>query len=478
MRPSLYVHALRTARPRQLRARLLRPLRRRRFPAGPVPDFAAPGGALDLWRSAAFEPAALAGTGTERLRGFHAHYGEDVLRLAREGDAGAARAAMLAWIDANPPRPGDAWHPYPVATRAGNWIAALALVPEAGARRIEESLWRQLLHLERNVEDDILGNHVVRNARALALGGAAFGAPRLEEAAGALLERELPEQILADGGHYERSPVYHLVVLRDLLEIDASVPGSVPADVLERMRRFAAALSRPDGRPALFNDGTLDLAPALELPAAPEGLSVFPETGYAVWRREGIWLAFDCGPPSPPYLPAHAHADALSFQLWLGGRPVVVDPGMPTYEPGPERDWFRGTRAHSTVSVDGRDQFELWGAFRSGPLPRVELLEAGADGAVAAVRWPDGPRHERRLVLRDAVLELEDTLAGAGGRLLQSALPLAAEHQGIEGAGLPFVRESGVVSERLYERVPAPRLVLRGEAALPQHGLRWSIPLR
>ena len=373
MRPSLYLHALRTARPRQLRARALRPLARRRFPTGAPPPFEPPTGPIELWRSPAFENSPLAGTGAERLRGFHAQYGEDVLALARQGDVAGVRAGMLAWIAGNPPRPGDAWHPYPLSTRAGNWLAALALQPEAATSAVVESLWSQLLHLERNVEDDILGNHLIRNARALLLGAAAFGSARLLDAGGALLERELPEQVLSDGGHYERSPVYHLIVLRDLLEVEAAVPGSVPADVLERMRGFAAALARPDGQPALFNDGTLDLAPRLDLPPPPDGLSLFPETGYAVFRRNGVWLAFDCGPPAPPYLPAHAHADALSFQLWLDGEPVVVDPGMPTYEPGAERDWFRGTRAHSTVSIDGRDQFELWGAFRSGPLPRVEL---------------------------------------------------------------------------------------------------------
>ena len=42
-----------------------------------------------------------------------------------------ARAAMEAWIERHPPRPGDAWHPYPLSTRVGNWLAALALVPEA-----------------------------------------------------------------------------------------------------------------------------------------------------------------------------------------------------------------------------------------------------------------------------------------------------------------------------------------------------------
>jgi hypothetical protein len=477
VRPSLYLHALRTARPRQLRARALRPLARRRFPAGSPPQFEPPSGPIELWRSPAFEPQLLAGTGAERLRAFHAQYGEDVLALARQGEAEAARSAMLAWIDQNPPRPRDAWHPYPLSTRAGNWLAALALEPEAATSAVVESLWRQLLHLERNIEDDILGNHVIRNARAFLLGAAAFGSAGLLEAGSALLARELPEQVLSDGGHYERSPVYHLIVLRDLLEIEAAVPGSVPAEVIERMRRFAAALARPDGNPALFNDGTLDLSPRLDLPLPPEGLSLFPETGYAVVRRVGVWLAFDCGPPAPPYLPAHAHADALSFQLWLDGEPVVVDPGMPTYEPGPERDWFRGTRAHATVSVGGRDQFELWGAFRSGPLPRVELLEATEEHLEAAVSWTNGSRHIRALTINPDVLGVDDRIEGQGRTMVVSSLPLGTTPAGeILAEGLPIVRESRAVSERLFTATESSALVMEGELDLPGR-LGWRVAL-
>lgn len=469
MRPSLYLHALRTARTRQLRGRVRRPLTRRRFPDSPAPPLDAPATASALWRSAAFEVAELGGGGGERLRSFHAQYGEDVLALARAGDADGARAAMEDWIGREPPRPGDAWHPYPLSTRAGNWVAALALAPDAQTGRIRESLWRQLLHLERNVEDDILGNHVIRNARALVLGGAAFGAARLLDRGAALLARELPEQVLPDGGHYERSPVYHLVVLRDLLEVDAAQPGLVDAPLLDRMRAFAAALMRPDGNPALFNDGTLDLAPRLELPEPSGGLSVFPETGYAVWRAGGTWLAFDCGPPSPPYLPAHAHADAASFQLWLDGRPVVVDPGTFTYEPGADRDWFRGTRAHSTVAVDG-DQFQLWGAFRSGPLPRVELLEASERELAAAVTGRTGVRHERRIEL--GTLEVRDILHGRGRHEVESSLPLSP------GSGLSAsptaLREERRISERFYEQVGAPALVIRDEPTLPTE-LGWSL---
>ena len=280
--------------------------------------------------------------------------------------------------------------------------------------------------------------------------------------------------MLSDGGHYERSPVYHLIVLRDLLEVEAAVPGSVPADVIERMQRFAAGLARPDGQPALFNDGTLDLAPRLELPPPQEGLSVFPETGYAVWRRGGVWLAFDCGPPSPPYLPAHAHADALSFQLWLDGAPVVVDPGMPTYEQGAERDWFRGTRAHSTVSIDGRDQFELWGAFRSGPLPKVELVDAAPGLFEARLETAAGVTHERSIAIGDARIELEDRVGGGTGEI-ESALPLDGSPDSIAPQGsLRLERESRGIAERLFERREGAALVLRGRVA-PHETCGWVI---
>ena len=476
MRLGLYLHAARTARPIQLRTRALRPWTRRRFPISNPPVLHPVKGPAQLWRSEAFASVPLVGDGPERLRRFHHHYGEDVLGLARMGDEAAARAAVYGWVQANAPRAGDAWHPYPTSTRIGNWIAAATLLPGLADRLLGESLWRQLLHLSRNVEDDILGNHVIRNARALVLGGSAFGAQRLVEQGRTILDRELPVQVLPDGGHYERSPVYHLVVLRDLMEIEAAAPGSVAAGVLERMRSFGASLTRPDGRPALFNDGSLDGAPALDLPAPPDGLAVFPETGYAVWRRDDLWLAFDCGPPSPPYLPAHAHADALSFQLWLGGRPAVVDPGMLTYEPGPERDWFRGTRAHSTVAVDG-DQFELWGAFRSGPLPEVELLEASEHELVAAVT-SRGVRHERRIRLDGNELTIVDRLEGTGRRLVESSLPLAP---GIElsaaatGSG-PAMREPRRIAERFFEWVDAEALVVREERSLPAE-LGWTIAL-
>jgi hypothetical protein len=289
-----------------------------------------------------------------------------------------------------------------------------------------------------------------------------------------LLRRELPEQVLPDGGHYERSPVYHLIVLRDLLEMRVACGFAELDEPIERMRRFAAALARPDGAPALFNDGAIDLAPQLVLPSPPAGLTVFPDTGYAVVRNDRIWLAFDCGPPSPDFLPAHAHADALSFQLWIDDRPVVVDPGMSTYEAGAERDHLRSSAAHATVTIDGGSQFRPWGAFRTGPLPSVTILDQRDRNLAASVRWAGGVVHRRRIEWGESGLSVHDRVEGDGSHLVESRLPVAPEALTlIEG---DFEVEQGSWSERLFERRPLDVLVRRAAGSLPLE-LEWRIGL-
>ena len=116
--------------------------------------------------------------------------------------------------------------------------------------------------------------------------------------------------------------------------------------------------------PAIPADPGAPAAPDPELPDPPDGLAVLPDSGFVVAREGPLWLAFRCGPSAPDYLPAHAHADALSFQLWWRGRPVVADPGTYTYEPGKDRDWFRSTRARTrcarSISCVERSQTAGW----------------------------------------------------------------------------------------------------------------------
>jgi uncharacterized heparinase superfamily protein len=427
----------------------------------------------ELWRSPAFAPVALDPRGAgARLHAFHEHYGEDVLEAARAGDATRARDRIACWIAAHPPTPGDPWHPYVCSTRIGNWVAAVTLEPSVARPEAAQSIGRQLAYVAANVEDDILGNHVIRNARALVLGGIATGSGQLARRGLELLRRELPEQVLPDGGHYERSPVYHSIVLRDLLEVQAATSEPFLTTSIDRMRAFAAALARPDGAPALFNDGSLDLAPQLDLPAPAGGVTTFPDTGYVVVRSEGLWLAFDCGAAAPSFLPPHAHADALSFQLWLEGDPVVIDPGTWTYAAGPERDLLRSTHAHATVTVDGKSQFEPWGAFRAGPLPRVDLVAATERQATAVVHWPGGLVHRRRIRWEDDEVLVGDVVDGRGLHVVESRLPVAAgAAERVDGE---HEVERGLRSEVLFRREEGDVLVRRARGALPL-GLDWRI---
>jgi hypothetical protein len=187
-----------------------------------------------------------------------------------------------------------------------------------------------------------------------------------------------------------------------------------------------------------------------------------------------VWLAFDFGLPSPPFLPAHAHADALSFQLWVDGRAIVVDPGAFTYEPGVERTWFRSTRAHSTVEVAGRSQFETWGAFRAGPLPQpvlvaAEPLEAEVTLGEVVVR--------RRLHLRPDELVVEDELDGRGSVAVSSNLPLGTTVAVAETGGLGAAPAVGWLSERMLERAAITGYRAEGVVRLPA-SLGWRIGLR
>jgi hypothetical protein len=199
-------------------------------------------------------------------------------------------------------------------------------------------------------------------------------------------------------------------------------------------------------------------------------LAVFDQSGFVVVRDGPLWLAFRCGPPSPDFLPAHAHADALSFQLWWKGRPVLVDPGTFTYEPGADRDWFRSTSAHSTVCVDGRNQFRLWGAFRSGRLPKVSLRYARDRALEASVVLPGRVRHVRRIEWNDDDVFVLDQLEGKGRHRVASRLVWAPDAPTVELnvlGGAPLEAEEGFLSERFGERVPTSVASVGGDFELP-----------
>lgn len=411
------------------------------------------------------------------------------------------------WMAACPPGVGDGWEPYALSVRIESWARALLLCGDAldaGFRAaLLESLHAQAAWLERRLELHVLANHLQKNLTALVTAGLLFRGPaaaRWRAKGAARLWRELREQVLDDGGHYERSPMYHLLAASDFLEtvglLEAAreaVPPGARARVA-KMVEAIGALCRPDGSLHLFNDAAEgETPPAAHLAALGErlvdarpmearGAFALPDTGYFGWADPagGERILVDCGPPGPVYQPGHAHCDLLSFELDLGGAPLVVDAGVSGYEGDPLREYVRSTRAHNTVSIGGREQSEVWGTFRVAR--RAEVAGSPSAGTTEDGGWRfEGayrPYHDRRALHRRTVertaegWRIEDRVEGARGEPLLAWLHLHPEWTVEDGGSGVTARRGG--SSVLIEPfgVDAVRIA-RGERE-PAQG--WHCP--
>jgi uncharacterized heparinase superfamily protein len=435
--------------------------------------------------------------GASRLWRFHLHYFDDAPTLVLAGCIAGEpqftrlfRELAMDWIARNSVGVGDGWHAYTLSRRIPNWIYALelsGLSGTAGGEPLAVSLWEQTRFLARNLEFDVLGNHLLANLRALLFAASFFvggEAERWWKTGSQLLQEQLAEQFLPDGGHYERSPMYHALVLQDLLECAALFRrrGQIPAwltGTIQRAQAWLRQMCHPDGGVALFNDCTLEGPSCAELAAFTGALCGFPQRAGVVGWRQLAWvgeeeashlphrppsareddedrlldsgsfaalpesgyfvlrdaaakhaLFFDAGDPCPGHVPFHAHADLLSYELSLFGRRVIVDSGVCEYAPGAWRDYCRSTRAHNTVRVDGHDQSEVWGSFRLGrrahPVGvRWNAANGGAEVSAAHSgyqRLRGGVVHRRTVVYDGRRYRVDDEVTGSGRHRIESFL--------------------------------------------------------
>lgn len=359
--------------------------------------------------------------------------------------SGWHRDLITRWIAENPPPRGVGWEPYPTSLRIVNWIKWTLAGNTPDATTLH-SLAVQARWLRKRLEFHLLGNHLWANAKALVFAGAFFtggeGARWLQRGT-ALVRRELAEQILTDGGHFERSPMYHAIVLEDLLDL-IHLAGRYPdqfdtvdvaswRDTATRMLQWLRVMTHPDGGIALFNDAALGIAPdyaALAAYALRLGVSVndaplksleaLSDSGYVRMQVNETVLIADVGAIGPDYLPGHAHADTLSFELSLADKRVLVNGGTSTYENNAERLRQRGTAAHNTVVVDGVDSSEVWSAFRVGRRAHPRDVGWGEDADGLWLRashdgyqhLPGSPIHRREWRLSVQALAVTDKVDG------------------------------------------------------------------
>jgi Heparinase II/III-like protein/Heparinase II/III N-terminus len=317
-------------------------------------------------------------------------------------------------------------------------------------------------HIERNLSRWFSPNtHLTGEALALLSVGCAWPtlgrAARWRSIGWEILCAELPKQVQPDGVYFEQSAWYQAYTVDFYVQAMAWAGWAklpIPHDMRDRVRLAARALravTRPDGTIARLGDDDggytqrLTAAPfgdmtdtlwraaaALDDPSLVppingarssllwlEGCAAFDrlahwsptQAGSSVALRDGgwfvlaedgaasrpHWLIFDGGPHgSPPY--GHSHADALAIDVSVHGVPLLVDPGTGAYV-GEQRRWFRSTRAHNTVTVDGRDSSEQWTSFKWKSAART-LLEGF--GVAREAQWV-GASHDGYERLADPV---------------------------------------------------------------------------
>ena len=458
---------------------------------------------LNVERTLVSGPAAWDDPQMDRLWRYNLHYFDDLNAAGAAQRMPAHRALVTRWIAENPPAHGTGWEPYPASLRIVNWIKWLLSADTAGG--VAEPAWldslaAQTRWLRGRLEWHLLGNHLFANAKALVAAGLYFDGAEAQAwlvRGLAILERELPEQILADGGQFERSPMYHALALEDLLDllniIGARAVAESPAQVLaprlreaaSRMLHWLRCMTHPDGTLGHFNDSADGIAPdiaeleryaaalAITAPHPQTGLAHLSDSGYARASCGDAVLLADVALIGPDYLVGHAHADTLSFELSVGARRVVVNGGTSCYGLGAQRLRERGTAAHSTVEVAGQNSSEVWSGFRVGRRARpVGLTVQGTRISCShdGYRYlPGAPLHHRTWELDNGALRVEDRLHPAGQAAV-ARYPLAPGLRlQAEGAGAWSVHAGAVLIAHVEVQAGQAR------AAASQHAPRFGV---
>lgn len=449
---------------------------------------------------------------------YNVHYFDDLVADDAMHRIAWHRALVNRWIAENPPGVGNGWEPYPVSLRLVNWIK-WALRGKGLDDKAHQSVAVQSRWLCKRIETHLLGNHLWANAKALIFAGTYFANAEADSwrAKGlSLLRQELREQILGDGGHFERSPMYHAILLEDLLDLiqlatkssDIFTVSDVMAwrNAVIRMFRWLKIMTHPDGGIAFFNDAAFGIAPTyVELceyaralgvewaSDADNAIEALTDTGYVRLHAGRAVLIADVAPIGPDYLPGHAHADTLSVELSWDGERLLTNSGTSTYEVSSDRAWERATAAHNTVVVDEVDSSEMWSAFRVARRAKpfeVRVFEDDmglvVEGSHDGFRRLSGqPMHRRRVELRHSELLIRDWITGEGDHRVAGYLHVHPEIRVEQDSDssiylhLPRVRlklscndvpltiEQGCYCPEFGKRLPRPVIVWRRSGQLP-----------
>ncbi len=303
---------------------------------------------------------------------------------------------ITAWITSNPQgSKNSAWECYPIALRLPNWIDLYSLIKKNIADDPEfqklfiHTIFDQYSYLLNHLEKHLLANHYFEDLKALVIASIFFDDDKVREIATTKLIEQCAEQICEDGMHYERSPMYQKILLEDLIRVEIALESvgnknEIIKGYIKKMLDVAYSLESGLDRLPLFNDCGKNISKSIEalvkasenrLQISPEKKCSFPKSGFYIFEFNDGWkLVVDGGQPGPDYSPGHAHCEAMAFELFHSGKPIIVNCGTFAYQ-SDQRSFFKSTEAHNTVRVSGVEQSECWSSFRMSRRARIKDVQ-------------------------------------------------------------------------------------------------------
>lgn len=385
-----------------------------------------------------------------KLWTYNLHYFDDLNSFDAKSRKNFHLSLIDDWINKNPVNFGNGWEPYPLSLRIVNFIK-YNLSYNTFTDDINESLYLQVYVLSQKLEYHLLGNHLFANAKALVFAGCYFDSGisnKWLKKGIEILDKEISEQILNDGGNFELSPMYHNIILADMLDL-YNITLTYNKDILISRRKkwkkiilkmisYSQSMNHPDGKISFFNDSAFSIAPTtskLIEYANRLGISdssilentyptlnhfYFEDSGYIIVESEDIKSIIDVAKIGPDYIPGHGHADTLSFELSLFGQRLFVNSGTSEYGLSEERLRQRKTASHNTVEIDNVDSSEVWSGFRVARRAYPKVPEINQDGESISIvcshngyeRLSNKVIHKRKWVFNKSTVEIIDKVEG------------------------------------------------------------------
>lgn len=321
----------------------------------------------------------------------------------------------------------DGKESYPISLRAINFVKFLSK-NKVKNEIIDSHLYYHYKILIKNIEYNILGNHLLENAFSLLFGAYYFQDENFYKKSKNILNVELREQILNDGGHFELSPMYHQIILFRILDcIQLIRLNNWKNDDLESLLNITSSkmlawlynITFNNGDIPMVNDSAYQIAPSTkDLLNYANSLIIYRndiklfDSGYRMYKNLKYELFMDLSDVKSTYQAGHLHSDNFNFILYLNNQPFIVDTGTSTYEKNKRRQLERSTCSHNTISIGDFDQNEVWGGFRVARRAKIlSLIEMENEFSSSHDGYKNiGVIHNRKFIANKDSIHIYDDL--------------------------------------------------------------------